>query len=570
MQETQTFTQSKPIEPEAAAVMPADQLSRLLYRLVDEYSRRQGDALKLYIPLVQTKSFHQGSSYQRLLTGSNRAGKTLGGAAEIARIVRGMDPHASHKGLPERDGRVLVVGKDGDHLADPIWKSLAFPGAFQMIADKDTGVLRSVRPDPNDPSQLDPYDESERPISLGGKKRRGGWKPAPALIPPSAIKKVVWENAGLNIPRKVILNTGWEIMFYSSNSAPRLGISVDVVWFDEEIERAIWYGESLARLVDRNGLFIWTCTPQASTPQLYELHVQAKMGATDIKETRITIDRNPYHTALAKKRLHDALMPEERAVRYYGEYAIAGRKVYPSFDLHGVHGVESFEIPDDWMRIAAVDPGFQRLAVLFMAINPEATEAHCFDEIYMAQATSKKFAEAMKIKVGTSRFETFIIDWHMGRQSNMTSGLTVERHYREALQEAGVASARKGYGFEWGSDDTRGRTEAVLEWMRDNEEGQSILRVHRENCPNLVNEIQSQYYKKDQPDKRDPRQASHLVDCLEYLAAHFRHGLYYREPPMEIAEDYAQRKHKNMKKLLASWKKRKNQDGDAISLGPIS
>src|SRR5262245_2732952 len=84
-----------------------------LKRLLVEKAKRQAEALKLYVPLPRQFEFHASFVRQRLLRGSNRSGKTLGAAVEVARAVSGTDPYDKY---PKYDGRAFCVGKNLDHV----------------------------------------------------------------------------------------------------------------------------------------------------------------------------------------------------------------------------------------------------------------------------------------------------------------------------------------------------------------------------------------------------------------------------------------------------------------------
>ena len=504
------------------------------WKLLQRYAQQRYDALNLYRPLPSVAGLSALDLLQvfvLLITGSNQAGKTLAASELIARIVRGLCPSFGEPGI------MLCVGKDSDHISQTQWPKLTQPGAFDIIRDEVTGAWRGVRVDPNNPTQIDPVDLI----------RRGEWAKSPPLIPEYEIKQIAWEDKKRGIPKVVHYKSGWTQYWHTSEGKPRNGIQIKSAWFDEEVDGRQWLGETLARFLRHKGLFIWSCTPQNATLQLLDLHLKAMSGLPGFVEYSLKVDDNPYFDDESKRRFFDSVPEDERAVRYYGEYAILGRRIYPEYG--NIHQIQQHAVPDDWMRVLVVDPGTQVAAALLAAVPPPQTviddhgnathkqpqTIHVYDEIYQKNSDAAKFAEAVKQKIGDDRFETFIIDKHGGDQRPMGCENTVADHYAEEFERVGVKSTRSGHGFEWGSPDTESRRLALKRWMRGND---PTLRIHS-NCLNLDKELRNRYYKKDdaERDRPDDRRPHHLVDCIEYLAAYFDDGLYHREPEGSAVKD---------------------------------
>ena len=117
--------------------------AKMLGRTLAEMARRAAESLKLYEPLPSQAGFHSSMAAERIMIGSNRGGKSLPGAIEVARAVTGTDPYGKY---PLRDGRFYCIGRDGRHLGAVMWRKLGRAGAFQIIRDKDTGLWRAFRP----------------------------------------------------------------------------------------------------------------------------------------------------------------------------------------------------------------------------------------------------------------------------------------------------------------------------------------------------------------------------------------------------------------------------------------
>ena len=66
---------------------------------------------------------------------------------------------------------------------------------------------------------------------------------------------------------------------------------------------------------------------------------------------------NPFLDERELKVMEQALTPQQRRSRQYGEFASGNGLVYPEFDEQ-VNVVEPFEIPPQWQSMISIDPGF--------------------------------------------------------------------------------------------------------------------------------------------------------------------------------------------------------------------
>jgi hypothetical protein len=475
-----------------------------LRRLTVELAKRRIEPLSLYEPMEWQQNFHQSNSPERIVIGGNRAGKTMATCVEVARAVLGRD-----KRYPLRDGICYIVGKDGKHNSEILYKKLFKPGAIRIIRDARTGRWRTYQP--NSPSDY---------------KRVKETKPAPALIPRRMVAETAWENKKEGLPKMVRLINGWEIHFFSANAKPPQGSAIDLALFDEEIPDKGWYTEIAARLIDKQGKFIWSATPQAGTEQLYDLHERAMKELVNnvqprtIEEFFGLIDQNQFMRPETVQEFINKLSEEERRVRVGGEFAFTSSKVFPEYRPH-VHEVPWFQIPGDWTRYAAIDPGVQTCAVLFLAIpDPRHGDyAYLYDEIYIRNCNAEQFGEAMRHHCGGQNFHKFLIDSHECIKHEH-SGKTVGEMYSEALRKRGIKSHVTKSGFEMGSDTPRADAEACRLWLIDREKLGPKLRVLRGRCPNFG--VEAQHWRKKRingvvTDEPESRGDCHLMATFRYL-----------------------------------------------------
>ncbi len=486
-------------------LLPADQAADLKQLLIERLSRRI-DGLKLYVPMPTQQAFHDSNCHERLIRGSNRSGKTTAAAVEFARAVTGLDQR-----YPSGNGIAYLSGFDGKHIANVMYKMLFRAGAYKIIRDEVTNEWRSYSP-----------------WLLSDLLRAKDARPAPPLIPPRLIKMIGWENKKENLPRVISLFNGWEIHCFSSNAKPPRGTQIDIAWFDEEISDPDWYPEIAARLVDRDGWFIWSATPQAGTPQLFELHERAEdqlrlpKSQRSVEEFLSLLVDNVHLTDKQKETLISKISPEEAMVRIHGEFASHGMRVYPEFN-EKLHGCPYFEIPAHWTRYAGIDPGRQVCAVLFAAVPPpeEDDSIYIFDELYIRQCSAEIFGQKMKEKCRSMTVEAFIIDHQMGRMTETGSGRTIEDQYSDALDKHLVSCLRTGKEFTWGVADPSGGIEAVREYLRNRPGKGPRLRVLTDRCDNFRYEMKRYFYEKDREgrvtDKPRDRGPVHLCAAIRYI-----------------------------------------------------
>lgn len=515
-----------------------------------ELARRKIEGLKLYEPLPTQNAFHESQAQMALLRGSNRGGKTLPAAVEVARAVTGQDPHGKY---PLEAGRCFCIGKDLSHVGSVMWRKLGRAGAFKIIRDRTTKAWRAFRP-------WDPDDLA----------REKECRPAPPLIPPRMVKEISWENKKEGIPHLVRLVNGWEITFYSSLGEPPNGNDIDLFWFDEEIVHTQWYPEMVARILDRQGRGLWSATPQAGTEQLYELHERAeKLRNTEdpaVEEFVILLMDNPHISAKAKQEFADNLDDDERRVRIDGDFAITHFKVYPEFNML-VHGCEPFEIPQEWTRLMIVDPGHQICAVLFAAVPPPERPDNIFlyDELYIPACDAAKFAANVANKSIGQQFHSYLIDPNGAVITDIGYGKTVAEQYTEELRKRGLASDTTGSNFMMACDDIEAGLLAVHGWLRTREDGTQKLRVFRGMLPNFEWEMKRYHNKREKGrviDKPDQKRHTHLMDTLRYLA--LRNPKYVKPRPKKAVATGAR------KAFLDKQKRQKEQGGGAgyVRFGP--
>lgn len=491
----------------------SQQIVGKLRGLLHKMHTLRNETLQLAHPLPHARELFVTMKKVMIADGSNQSGKTSNAALMVARALCGHDP----KRFPRSNGCAVFVGLDGDHLADPMFKKLFKPGEFKLIPDEQTGLLRAVRPDPSNPLKLDPYDDAYREK----------WVDAPPMIPERMVVSHAWEQQNKEIPRVTKLVNGWRILWRSSNGKPPQGIQVHLIWADEELNNSYrWINEMIPRLIRHGGRLLWSATPENGGPELYELREKADADSQYVHRTTFLIDQNPFFSD-EEKAAFKALLTDEMAVavKYYGEYALTGRRVYPTYDPMGIHGCEPFEIPDDWCRYVVLDPGTTHCGTCFAAVDPEESHVWIYDSMDLTNSDASRWAGEVLKRQGEFRFEAFIIDQQMGKETHVGGAMNVAQQYFNKLTEAGVVPRSLGplHGFFAGSNDIQARQESLREWMNVRGSGPwagtAKLQVFRGCNPVLDRQIKLAQTDPKNPKKRLKGKEDVLVTA-EYLSAH--------------------------------------------------
>jgi phage terminase large subunit-like protein len=351
-----------------------DRTRRDLLRASKHLRELQRAALKVYRPINSEQARFQSSRARRLVArGGNRAGKTTCGAEKMARIVTGQ-----HPAWPQ-PGKALVVSLDLSLLSKNCYTKLFEPGAFRVC---------------------DRCHQSKVTCTCEGLFEDHS-KPAPPLIPQSAIKQVVWSDRGRKIPDRVYMKSGWQIDFRSCESG-RMKFQGDawhVVWIDEEGGSDEEVMSEIERgLLETSGWLWWTATPLACGIKLLEYSERAQEERNEREIARAggeEVPEDPYHEEVilvtdenialpqeAIKRFFEGMGEEEEAVRRGGTFLVQQGLVYREWDKN-IHIVEPYAIPEDWTVYDLLDPGHANVfAILFLAVKPDGDWV-IFDELYL-------------------------------------------------------------------------------------------------------------------------------------------------------------------------------------------
>ena len=495
-----------------------------------ELAGRRLEALRLYEPMPLQEEFHKCMVSERIVLGGNRGGKTLAVSVECARAATGQDPYGKY---PEKDGNLVIVGRNWPHIGMVIYKSLFKAGAFRIIRDETTNRWRAFRP---------AVEEHRRKES----------KPAPPLIPPRMVKDFSWVLKNAHYLQRAELVNGWTIYCFSSEGEPPQGFQADICWIDEDLGNEAWIGEMQARLADRKGRFIWSAMPHSKNDGLLNLCERADKAVESgeenpiIKKFTLRFLDNPHIDQEEKRKNIERwsnLGADELRMRAEGEFTTESTLMYPSFNpsVHMLRRHDLAAIPDDWTRYVAIDPGHAVMATLFAAVPPDEKFLLVYDELYIRNCNALIWGVQFAAKAKDQAIYAAIMDMHGGTLRDLGSGRLPHELYTEELRKRGIKFLVTGHSFIPGSDDIPARTALVRQMLHIRGDGTTKLKLWECGCPNLVREIKryrkktttanGQVFVTDQPQTRGD---VHAVQTLEYLCAYEPR---YHAPPKQKGPD---------------------------------
>ena len=522
-----------------------------------ELKSRRIEALRLYEPMPHQDAMHSERCSERIILGGNRSGKSLSTFVEDARAATGQDPYGKY---PERDGILIIVGRNWPHIGLVCYPMLFKAGAFKIIKDLETGDWRAFRP-------------------LQDADRIAEAKPAPPLIPPRYVVDTSWVLKNAGYCQKVTLANGWVINFFSSEGEPPQGFQADLVHLDEDVSNPAWVGEMQARLADRKGRLMWSAMPHSKNDALLGLCERADREAELGTENPIIkkfvfrfLDNAHIDQAEKEKNISrwSALGVDELRMRAEGEFTQDSILMYPSFNPT-VHVLKREDlpggIPPNWCKYVAIDPGHTVMACVFGAVPPDEKFLLIYDELYIRNCNALIWGEEFAKKAQDQHFYAFIMDMHGGTLRDLGSGRLPCDLYSEQLRTRNLKAQMSGYQFVPGSDDIIARTNLVRQMLHIQGDGSTRVKFLEGGTPELLREIK-RYKKKVVQSNNGPfitdmpntRGEVHAVQCLEYLCAY--EPQYHAPPTMPGAEPW-------YVKWLAEKKKRQGDDGRGyVVLGP--
>jgi phage terminase large subunit-like protein len=297
------------------------------------------------------------------------------------------------------------------------------------------------------------------------------------------------------------------------------GTARHVIWADEECPHNI-YNESLMRTMTTKGIMLVTFTPlKGLTPFTVNFLSKADFLAGSRPITVPTKDRSsddevmearlanlvtrkaviqagwddaPWLEEEDKKAMLDDTLPHLRAARSQGIPAMGSGNIYP-IPFEEV-SVPPFKIPDHYRRMYALDVGWNRTAALWAAIDPDTDTIYIHDEHYMGEQLPAVHAAAIK---GRGEWIPGVID-PASRGRSQVDGANLFQIYKELGLKLDKAKneVESGIAMVWSLMST-----GKLKFFS--------------NLPHLAAEYL--LYRRNERGQV-VKEKDHLLDCLRYIA----------------------------------------------------
>lgn len=494
---------------------------------------RKREAFTLYRPRPEQVPFHRSRASERVIAGGNQSGKTVAACGEVSsallrRPIVTWDGEALPMGYPtDRPLLCWFIGLDQRHLARMYKKLFTSRLQLKIIKDAITGKWRTWRP----------WEEED-------KAREADTRNAGPLIDKRYVDYTSWEDLGKGIPAVTLLKNGTEIVWMPSGGEPGVGDAVDLIWIDEDVQRADSVQEWQARLSLNRGRLIWSSWPKQSNEALRLMYKRAEEQKgrphPDIEYWILTYSGNPYIPEDSKQERLRAWAADGEATllaRDQGLFADGLQRVFPQFDIE-THGLvtkgdpDPIEravrdapnmLPDNWTYYLALDPGFEHIAAVF-AMVPPPNLGKCVvirRAWYWSRVDHHAVAQDIKGEFPDVPWQAFIMDAHAGRTHTMGRGERVADVFSEAFEQAKLESDTTGYAFIPGSDDVSARNMIVRQWLSETMNGRPRFRLVADDTYAMQREFANYKCRVGRDDTDDVvKKDNHTMDCNGYLMAY--------------------------------------------------
>lgn len=323
------------------SVLSLEKLNTLLNYKYELEDREKNYGICYYRPQPYQQKFHNSFKKIRLALGGNQIGKTECGCAEDIRIALGLDNTIEKMGCrPPYKMRVCAYDLD--------------KGIQEVVVSKYQKLIP-------------PETLKSKPAKYSG----GQWK------------KIYFKN-GSTI----------ELMSYEQETDLYEGWTGHYCHFDEPPPKDK-YTATIRGLMRFNGKVAITATP-LNEPWIYdEIYLKGLHGDKDVDVFEFSLFDNIYLSKEAREFFISQIPEEEKPARVYGKFKHLSGLVYKEFCSK--HIMKSFDIPENWVRICAMDYHSQKDCVVVWVAIDERDRAFVYDEL-VTGGTVKEIAEKIVAK----------------------------------------------------------------------------------------------------------------------------------------------------------------------------
>ncbi len=240
-------------------------------------------------------------------------------------------------------------------------------------------------------------------------------------------KNILWEQLNIIIPSpaikkkhetdlKITLLNGSQIHVKGAEDPDSLrGVRIDFIVFDECAFIVGWdnvWNIIRPTLIDSKGEAWFISTPNGFNH--FKKLADSYLSDTEYSYHHATSYDNPHLDVKELERTKQEYLDADQEDAYYqevmGEFRKMSGLIYKSFDRR-VHMVSVPDIEYNFTYTRAIDFGFgHKTALIYFAINHDATQIYGYDGLYQEGMTEKDIAEVVKIKDGKKYITNPIAD----------------------------------------------------------------------------------------------------------------------------------------------------------------
>lgn len=378
--------------------------------------------------------------------------------------------------------------------------------------------------------------------------QEGVWRHLRQILPEWEIEKVGPSIPQWEIPTYARMRRGGQIVFVSGSAQEEArrtvqAAAIHLAVIDEEIDEGIWK-ELVMRRLAYGGRVIVAATLVRSEPWCVELEERHEDGDPTVGLWRFDTER-ALECGHVKAEIVDEIKRnfshEEQEIRLHGKSQRKEGIIYAEFGAPNV--CKPFEIPKNWTRYMAIDPGWRTCAVLWAAVAPDGKYV-IYREFYYKGARWTDIAAAIYQAEGrvwdhvngewrtTSESETISVRWidpsgfgmHEGGQMKI-GNLLGQKPWKLVLVPA--------------QNDLIAGIEACRRSLAPGLDGIPRMRIFN-NCQGFLKEVRKYRWQRNntdagRPEARDVpvKRDDHSMDCWRYLelgGLRFRHELVQQNP----------------------------------------
>ena len=508
-------------------------------RLAKEVLEHPGDK---YVPdehpMRRQESFHKSKAMHRLIIGGNQSGKTRAAAQELRWWLLENHPYQDTPPHP----RIWVISASYNTIEEGIWRHL-----IDLLPSWEI-------------------------------KRRG------QTIPHSTI------------PSYISVHGGGQVKFLSAvgaNTARRKlqSAAIDLVIVDEEIDDAL-YKELEPRRLAHGAPAVYSLTAVESVEWVLRLEERFDNGDDNVDMFRFSTMRAADVGHVDKDVLTDMISgatKEEIDIRVHGKTLRRVGLIYTEFGKQ--HICEPFEIPSDWPKFMALDPGWNVFAGVWMALSPSG-KVYIYRELYEHATSCREIAdlvyasEGWKLNKGWVDEGNYLGKWFPDKHTEPISIRWIDpsefgHNVSGSLKVGNLLSAAHGLSMVPANNDVEVGIEMVKRYFQTGFDGEPRLQVFS-TCRNWLKE-RGNYRRKTKVTfgrERDATRAvpvkkyDHLMDATRYCIV----GGFERDMTIErdMDDEYSSPLYRtghgppNQQRVNMSWRRlmRQMKDEERPPLNP--